>query len=386
MINGGASELRTGSFSPDDGRAARGQLPGKLQKFHLGYRPALDGLRGVAILSVIAAHSNLASGWAGDIGVDIFFVLSGFLITSLLIEEWDKFHSISLRRFYARRVLRLLPALIVMISAFVIWHCVTNPSVAGRTASDGMIALFYSTNWALALGFRQPVHVFAHTWTLSLEEQFYLWWPIVLILLLRRCGSRPSLLRWIVLGMFLLLVERVLIAAGLPRGGNNWLYYATDARADTLLVGCVAAVLLCSNLISWSRKFGSALKYLAWLIGIPGLLLVSVCAGASLEFFAIGMHITTGLLAALVLMEVVLAERGAMAWILSRRWLVAIGKVSYGLYLWHYAVFSEVQSRKWPFQYEIIVEVGLTAFATALSFYAIERPALKLKSRFSRVG
>jgi peptidoglycan/LPS O-acetylase OafA/YrhL len=356
-----------------------------LQKFHLGYRPALDGLRGVAILSVIAAHSNPASGWAGDIGVDIFFVLSGFLITSLIIQEWDQFHSISLRRFYARRALRLLPALVVLIAAFLIWHGVMNLSVAGRTASDGLIALFYMTNWALALGFRQPAHVFAHTWTLSIEEQFYLWWPIVLIFLLRHCRSRASLLRWMVLGMFLLFVERVLIVAGVPRGANNWLYYATEARADTLLVGCAAAIVLCSNLISWNRRTGSVLKSLAWLIAVPGLILMSVCARASLDFFAIGMHLTTGLLAAMVLMEVVFSERGALTWILSRRWLVYIGKVSYGLYLWHYPVFSEVQTRKWPLQYEIIVEITLTLCATALSFYAIERPALRLKSRFSRV-
>jgi hypothetical protein len=112
----------------------------------------LDGLRGVAILAVMATHAR-ASGWAGDIGVDIFFVLSGFLITSLLIEEWDTFGSISLRRFYARRALRLLPALILMLAIVVIWHCLTNSQVAPRTVLDGLIALFYFSNWMFAVGF-----------------------------------------------------------------------------------------------------------------------------------------------------------------------------------------------------------------------------------------
>src|SRR6266850_141871 len=101
----------------------RPTLPEEREKVQLGYRPALDGLRGVAILAVMVTHSQLVTGWAGDVGVDIFFVLSGFLITSLLIEEWNRFSSISLWRFYARRALRLLPALMVMLAVVVIWHC-----------------------------------------------------------------------------------------------------------------------------------------------------------------------------------------------------------------------------------------------------------------------
>src|SRR4029077_12796576 len=104
-----ASSMQNGGAFPTSPVAARPRLLEEREKFQLGYRPALDGLRGVAILAVMAMHAR-PSGWAGDVGVDIFFVLSGFLITSLLIEEWDRFGSISLRRFYARRALRLLPA------------------------------------------------------------------------------------------------------------------------------------------------------------------------------------------------------------------------------------------------------------------------------------
>jgi peptidoglycan/LPS O-acetylase OafA/YrhL len=356
-------------------------LPGT-EKFHLGYRPTLDGLRGVAILAVMATHAR-ASGWAGDVGVDIFFVLSGFLITSLLIEEWDEFRSISLRRFYARRGLRLLPALMVMLGVVVIWHYLTNSQVAPRTALDGLIALFYSSNWMFALGFRQPVHVFAHTWTLSIEEQFYVWWPIVLILLFRRCSARGSLMHWVMLGMFILLVERVVLFAGMPRGAYNWLSYATDARADTLLMGCVAAIVLCSKPIPRDGKFRAALKYSAWLIGIPGLILIGIPAAQSAGFYAIGLHIVTAIFAVAILAEAVISQTGMLAWILSRRWLVYVGKISYGLYLWHYPIFCEVQARKWPLRFELVIELGLTVFATLTCFYLIERPALRLKRRFS---
>jgi peptidoglycan/LPS O-acetylase OafA/YrhL len=334
----------------------------------------------------MASHANMASGWAGDVGVDIFFVLSGFLITSLLIEERDTFGSISLRRFYARRALRLLPALILMLAIVAIWHCLTNSQVAPRTALDGLIALFYSSNWTFALGFRQPVHVFAHTWTLSIEEQFYLWWPIVLIVLLRRCSSRASLLHWVMLGMFVLAVEKVVLFAGMPRGAYNWLGYATEARADALLMGCLAAIILNSTRVPRAGKLRPLLKYSAWLIGIPGLILIGIPAGLSAAFGAIGLHIATAFFAVVILLETVISDAGTLAWLLSRRWLIYVGKISYGLYLWHYPIFCEVQARKWPRWYELTIELGLTVFATLMSFYLIERPALKLKGRFSRVN
>ncbi len=357
-------------------------IRGEAELFKLGYRPALDGLRGVAILMVVATHAKAISGWFGDVGVNIFFVLSGFLITSLLLEEWDRFHGISLRRFYARRALRLLPALVVMIGALVLWHCLVSPRATGiRTALDGAIALFYSTNWMFALGLRQPVHVFAHTWTLSIEEQFYLTWPLILVLLLRRTGSRASLLRWVLLGMFLLAIESVLILIGIP-APYNWLNYATDARANVLLTGCIAGIVLCSTPIIHNEKFKRVIKCLAWLIGIPGLLSVNLLARVLIDFDLIGLEITSGLCAVLILVEAVISEKGVLARLLSQRWLVYVGKISYGLYLWHYPVFSEVQMRHWPLQYEVLVEVGLTILATLVSFYLIELPALRLKRRF----
>jgi peptidoglycan/LPS O-acetylase OafA/YrhL len=361
--------------------AARPEPPG-IEKFHLGYRPALDGLRGVAILAVMTTHAR-ASGWAGDVGVDIFFVLSGFLITALLIDEWDRVSSISLRRFYARRGLRLLPALMAMLAVVVIWHCLTKSQVAPRTALDGLIALFYSSNWMFALDIRQPVHVFAHTWTLSIEEQFYVWWPIMLILVLRRCSAPGSLLHWVMLGMFILLVERVVLFAGMPRGAYNWLSYATDARADTLLMGCVAAIILCSKPIPRDGKLSATLKYSAWLIAIPGLILIGIPAAQSAGFSAIGMHIAIAFFAVVILLEAVISQAGMLAWLLSRRWLVYVGKISYGLYLWHYPIFCEVQARKWPLRFEFVIELGLTILATMTSFYLIERPALRLKRRFT---
>src|SRR5208337_4567023 len=139
---------------------------------------------------------------AGRIGVQLFFALSGFLITSLLVEEWDRFHTISLRRFYLRRSLRLLPALVAMMVGVTFYHwAAESRAAATATAGEALIALFYSSNWTLALGQGRP-YVFGHTWSLSIEEQFYLLWPLFLLWLLRIVRSRCSLRNLVILAAF----------------------------------------------------------------------------------------------------------------------------------------------------------------------------------------
>lgn len=215
--------------------------------FELGYRRGLDGLRGVSILAVVADHARLLPARAGFLGVDVFFVLSGFLITSLLLEEWQQARRISLKKFYLRRTLRLLPALfaaLVLIDAYT-WIFV-SPAYGAMSARDALTALFYSSNWVHIMDVQRP-GIFAHTWSLSIEEQFYLIWPLALIWLLRRTSSRLSLLRWIVLGIFLSEMTRIALTATY----TEWLrmYCGTDTRADALLIGCAISVVLSSGLL-----------------------------------------------------------------------------------------------------------------------------------------
>jgi len=164
--------------------------------FSLGYRPSLDGLRGVSILAVMSYHLGLIRG--GFLGVDIFFVLSGFLITTLLTDEWIRSGSISFRKFYMRRALRLLPALVVLaitcdfatvIFARLYWPPEAFVPVVFGMAYASLVALFYVTNWVMISG--QTLWILGHTWSLSIEEQFYLLWPLILIALPRRNGKRP---------------------------------------------------------------------------------------------------------------------------------------------------------------------------------------------------
>lgn len=353
-----------------------------LVEFQLGYRPALDGLRGVAILSVIFAHTERTGGAGGPIGVDIFFVLSGFLITCLLLEEWDQFHLISFRAFYIRRALRLLPALVVLLVGVVTFYWLVGPrSSAVRTTVDALIALFYSTNWSFVFGFRQPAHVLTHTWSLSIEEQFYLTWPAILILLLRYCGTRRSALTWLALGLFLLLLEKVTILMVVPVNGLRWIDWATECRGDPLLIGCAMAIVLSSGLLTIEIPVRRVIQCVAWWVAVPALLLANRI-DIPAEFSWVGLHLTIALCAAAIMFEVLIAETGILHNLLAQPWLVYIGRISYGLYLWHYPIFVQVQSCHWRAAKELSVEMTLTAAGALASFYLLERPILRLKGRF----
>src|SRR5882672_8926270 len=148
----------------------------------LGYRPSLDGVRAIAILAVLACHCEwLQSGY---LGVDVFFALSGFLITSLLLEEYTATGTITLRWFYARRALRLLPALLGLLVVGTSVILFTVPAEYGPLAlHEAAAVLFYVANWAWLIGL--PLGLYGHTWSLAIEEQFYMLWPLALLGLLR---------------------------------------------------------------------------------------------------------------------------------------------------------------------------------------------------------
>src|SRR6266700_848849 len=157
-------------------------MVGRTNHFHLGYRRWLDGLRGLAILMVLAFHLGFVPG--GFLGVDVFFVLSGFLITTLLAEEWQARGSISLKHFYLRRALRLLPALAVLLTVCALAKLLTRPwseTVAFGKEIVGVAG--YLANWPSLHGV--PMRTLGYTWSLSVEEQFYLLWPILFLGMLR---------------------------------------------------------------------------------------------------------------------------------------------------------------------------------------------------------
>lgn len=202
----------------------------------LGYRPVLDGLRGIAIFLVMLTHTDVLPN--GYVGVDLFFALSGFLITTLLYEEWDRTGGISLKRFYGRRARRLLPALGLLIVVALAVDVVCYPMTGWPFAWKALTSVLFVNNWLAATGHANDLGSLNPTWSLAQEEQFYLVWPIVLIVLLR-CRARPRF----VAGVLLVAIGLLMVAAPRSTVPAYSVYYSPAARAAELLFGCLGAVI-----------------------------------------------------------------------------------------------------------------------------------------------
>ncbi len=205
------------------------------------YQPRLDGIRTIAVICVLVFHGGLPPR-GGFLGVDVFFVLSGYLITVLLLVEVRRTGTIRLRRFYTRRAIRLLPALCVMLGTVVTVAIITLPATSKHEVLlTNIYGLLYVANWAEVAGV--PMGPLGHLWSLALEEQFYLVWPPTLMWLLRR---RNSAFRFLLAVVGAITVWRsFLVLAGAPW---DYLYYASDVRFDGLLVGCLLGVMIWDRL------------------------------------------------------------------------------------------------------------------------------------------
>jgi peptidoglycan/LPS O-acetylase OafA/YrhL len=347
-------------------------------RFELGYRPALDGVRGVAILAVLAVHTNHLFGWSllkgGSIGVDIFFVLSGFLITCILLGEWAATGRISLRHFYARRFLRLVPALVLLCATvFVLSGVFSSAAEAADTRRTVPIALLYLTDFFASLSPRTALGVLRHTWSLAIEEHFYLLWPPFLLFCLKSGVSRRALL---------MLTGSLALAACLHRAllfesGSSpaRTYYAFDTRADSLLIGCAAGIA-----VTWGfvRSFN---RLNALLVAF-----VIVCLIAT-DFWSPMMHeggfTILAAATALLLLNLVSNQTGLFRRLMETRPLVWIGKISYGLYLWHYPMFKWISYAGGPWPLKLALALAATFAVASVSFYLMERPLLRLKQRFA---
>lgn len=341
-----------------------------------GYVPELNGLRGIAILSVMAFHAGLPDVQGGFIGVDIFFGLSGFLITTLLLREFDRSGTINLKNFYIRRALRLGPALIALLVVFCLWTALVAKGDHAQNYIDALIALFYVSNWARAFVIHPP-DLLAHTWSLSIEEQFYLIWPTVMLLLLRVCRTRRRVALIVcVLAFAAWFCRAYLFATGTP---PERIYNGLDTRADALMVGCVLSILLsCVTIDERTRK-----------ILLPGLAVLGTLALVFLGYVASHWEwhdprlyyygfFAIELCTALLILDVMMRNRSDVQRLLGMSWLVWIGSISYGLYLWHYPMFRILGD----LGYQPWTAGWLATFCVAtISYYCMERPLLRLKDR-----
>ncbi len=345
--------------------------------FRLGYRPALDGLRAVAILLVMGFHAHIPNMGGGGLGVDIFFVLSGFLITTILIKELQNTGRINLRRFYIRRVLRLFPALVLLITVFVAISAVQDEATFLHTVKASVLVLTYVANWAMISNITEHI-IFSHTWSLSIEEQFYTLFPLVLVWVLAR-------LKWNHLPILLLVIIGTINIwrITLMAGGAPWyrIYYGIDTRVDALLWGCWLGVTLAIAVKrtefweGWSRR--------AILPAIATLLLLTITADLNNATHMVVVFPAVAMLTTLILFYLIIAPRGYVHRILEWAPLVAIGKVSYGLYLWHPPIYNLIRSVDISPRQILLYGTPLTIAMTLLSYYLVEKPFLRLSARLA---
>ncbi|HAL23982.1 MAG TPA: acyltransferase [Stenotrophomonas sp.] len=325
------------------------------------YNPALDGLRAIAVAVVFGFHVG-APGFAGGfLGVDVFFVLSGFLITRILGEEQRSAGTIQLLPFYAKRLLRLYPALLLVVAAYLAagsrWfgHDINH----GR---DALIASLYLSDYGNAY-FNSPV-VLIHTWSLSVEEHFYLLWPLVLLAALRM--SRPGQLAT----FGLLFVLATLWRWDVVDSGNDWriAYYSFDTRLSGLFLGGFLAV--------WRPQSGPKASLAT---GLAGLAAIAVAVGFS------GWREYPSLKGWMLLAELgsAAAVYGAcQIKLLTRPALVWPGRMSYGIYLWHYPIVYWLRDQYWDWPQMLATAGALSVAAAAASFYLIERPCIQAGRRW----
>ena len=353
----------------------------------LGNRPGLDGLRAIAVGLVLLHHTaailipDEAEGFfsGGFLGVDLFFVLSGFLITTLLLERRERREARPLRSFYARRALRLLPAVAALLVGNLLVAVVEEAGVDNALKSFGVV-FTYTTNWALLYAFGDLSPNLSHLWSLAIEEQFYAIWPLVLLGALA-LGLTRRRMAWLCIALAL---AAAIWRAALYESGSEWLeiYIRTDARADALLIGAALALVRPDRLLGRIH-----LRARGALGGVALVLFIAIAAGvhADSATLYVGGYTVVALLAA-VLISVELAGPWALHSFLSSRPLVLVGRLSYSLYLWHFLVFRVVDQHvdESSTALRLALGWGVTAAVSVASFHLVERPALRVKDRIGR--
>lgn len=347
-------------------------------RFRLGYRPELDGIRAVAVVAIVAGHlfwffPRLAQDLGGFfLGVDIFFALSGFLLTGLLIEERERNGRFSFGGFYVRRAFRLLPSLVVMLTTFVVFTVVTDGEVR-KALRSSLFALFYVANFASAhdpAGFAVQLDP---TWSLSVEEQYYLIFFPLLVLLLARVRSTRTVL-W-VLGAAIAAVAAWRFALTLSPGVDlHAVYIRTDTRADALLVGPFAAFLVYGGF-----RRGRVFKILTVVASVFVAVMIATSSQNDLWVFRWAL-LPVDVSVMIVILAITLSQNRVRA-LLSSAPVVWVGRISYELYIWHYAIFFTVATRMGASGMTAGFAVVVSVAVAAATHRFVARPFLDRRRR-----
>ena len=345
--------------------------------------PGLDGLRGLAVIGVLLFHGGFTWAKGGFLGVSTFFTLSGFLITNLLVREWDRSEGINLGRFWARRFRRLLPAALIAIALVgVVWWRIGSAEQLNSLRGDMLAALGYVANWRFLTGGKSYADLFLspsplqHFWSLAIEEQFYVIFPLF-VMIVMKVGGRRLLTTLLVMATGASVILEVVLRNNVDR-----VYYGTDTRAAELLLGCLLAVW-------WSGRQSSTVDQKTrrdrgvstlWTDALGGLAIVGMfwawyavpessmgLARGGFPLYACG---TTAIIFAVT-------RNGLIAKMISIKVLCWAGMISYGLYLYHWPIFLWLDAERTGINNQAILfalRMAVTIAIALASYYLVENP------------
>jgi peptidoglycan/LPS O-acetylase OafA/YrhL len=343
-------------------------------------QPALDGLRGAAVVAVVLYHAGVPGAVGGYLGVDAFFVLSGYLITGLLLEEWERRGAIDVTAFWVRRLRRLVPAVLLTLVGVAALCLVLDPALLGSVRGDGVATVAYAMNWRLigqsSSYFDQfTVSPLTHVWSLAIEEQFYLVWPLAVVAVLRIGRS----VRAVLVGTVGLAAASAawMVVSYRPDVDPSRLYLGTDTRAQALLIGAALSAALATGVRVESDRTrrrlvaaagaGAGVVVLAW-TRLPGTAAV---------LYRGGFTVLATIVALVILAGTQLGDNPVRR-TLSFGPLRALGLVSYGVYLYHLPIFIWLDSERTGWAADsaglLVLRLSVTLAAASSSYLLVEQP------------
>jgi len=356
-------------------------------KAGLGYLPALDGIRALSIALVILYHGGVPGFDGGFFGVDVFFGLSGFLITSLLIEETHLHGRINLPQFWRRRLKRLMPAIVVLLLGVnVISLFVQPPGLYSQLGADTASSLFFFANWHFIVSQFDYFQYFklssplGHMWSLSIEEQFYWVWPAFLWFVLRRHVATWKL---VALTISLGVASQALVLYQLAHHASiSRIYYGSDTHLQGLVWGAVAAFLFARI-----RRDGGTSALVARLLAILSpiaLVVILICShtvGSHSSFLNNGAFVLVAICVSVLLLHLATSTTSMIARLFSWGPVIFFGQISFSLYLWHYPIFRFITRNTVDLAHYSLfaVRVAVTIIVATISYFLIERPLRRSK-------
>ncbi|MEH7464237.1 acyltransferase family protein [Bacillus thuringiensis] len=348
------------------------------------YMVGLDSLRGLAILAVILYHINFNWLPGGFLGVTVFFVLSGYLITDILVVEWKEKRRIDLKNFWLRRARRLLPGMLVMLVITLAWITISHSSLLWKMRGDSVAALFYFSNWWYiyhklsyfeSFGTVSPLN---HFWSLAVEEQFYVVWPLIIGLGLSYVKKQSRLTLYIFLGAIASAIAMAMIYE--PGADPSRVYYGTDTRAFSLLIGAALAFIWPSSRLA--HKILPKARLVLDVIGGIALIVILVMFWKTNQYDSFlyrgGMFLLS--IATAILVANLAHPASRISAFLRFRPLRWIGVRSYGIYLWHYPIITLTNPQGSAGEFQLtraIFQFFLILFMAQLSWKFIENPIRK---------